>query len=103
MGRSYGASWGNRACLGEIREGLIGAATMCLQQDVSPRAIALATAAAILYHNPEDPAAQSLQALRREHGLAAVLEQVCRVSPEAPLARHITEEVEALQREFGLP
>lgn len=81
---------------------LIGAATMCLQHDVSPRAIALATAAAILYHNDDDPAARELQALRREQGLAAVLQMVCRVSPQAPLARHIANEVANLQREFGI-
>lgn len=81
---------------------LIGAARMCLEQDLSPRAIALATAAAILYHNDDDPAARELQSLRREQGLSAVLEQICRIAPDAPLARHIAEEVEMLQREFGL-
>lgn len=81
---------------------LIGTARMCLSQDVSPSAIALATAAAILYHNDTDPDAQRLQSLRREQGLSAVLEQVCQLAPDAPLARHIADETVQLQREFGL-
>lgn len=81
---------------------LIGAARMCLEQDLSPRAIALATAAAILYHNDNDPAARELQALRKEGGVSAILEQICHIGPDTPFGRHIAEEVEMLQREFGL-
>lgn len=81
---------------------LVGAARMCAGQGVSTGAIALAAAAAILYHNDDDPAARELEALRREHGLDAVFEQVCRVSPADPLAQQIAGELLGLQREFGL-
>lgn len=81
---------------------LVGAARMCLEQDLSPRAIALATAAAILYHNESDPGARQLQALRREKGVSAILEQICQVGADTPFGRHVAEEVEMLQREFGL-
>jgi len=82
---------------------LIGAALLCLRHKIEPRAIALAAAAAILYHSPDDPGAHALQALRRDQGLPVVLQETCKLPADAPLARLLTEQVDALRREFALP
>lgn len=81
---------------------LIGAAQRCIEHHITPKGIALAAAAAILYHSPEDPAAQSLQALRREQGLGAVLASICQLSADAPLTGLLGEQVAALQQEYAL-
>lgn len=58
---------------------LIGAARMCLEQSVPPLNVTKAIRAAILYDNPDDPAAQTIQAIRRERGDAAVLREIGKV------------------------
>jgi len=78
---------------------LIGSARMCLAQGIEPKHVAFAAAAAILYDHPDDPAAQSLQALRRDRGLAGVLEEVCGIPPESPLAALIADGLERLKIE----
>lgn len=75
---------------------LIGSAEMCLSRGVTPDHIAFAVAAAIRYDLADDPAAQSLQQLRRERGLDGVLAEVCGVAPGTPLARIVTEAEERL-------
>lgn len=79
---------------------LIGAARLCLENEVAPKAIALAAAAAILYHNDDDPAAVSLEKLRAAAGLSGVLERVCGVAAGSALAMHIAEEVGVLEAEM---
>ncbi|HZT42666.1 MAG TPA: hypothetical protein VFA07_10925 [Chthonomonadaceae bacterium] len=68
---------------------LIGAARLCEAQQVPPRELAYAIAAALRYEDSEDPSACALQALRREQGLAATLQRVCGVAPGEPLATRI--------------
>ncbi len=65
------------------KDRLIGAATMCVEQQIKPEAIAVATAAAMLYHMRDDPTAQALQTLLRQGGPEAVLREVCRLDPNA--------------------
>lgn len=81
------------------KDRLIGAGLMCLEQGVTPEHIAFAAAAAIRYDHPDDRAAQILQALERERGVSGLLEEVCGVSENAPLAGLIHKGLERLQRE----
>lgn len=85
------------------KDRLIGAALRCLQHEIVPKGIALAAAAAILYHSPDDPGAQGLQLLRREQGLGAVLHEICKLSADSPLAPLLSAQVDALRREYALP
>lgn len=70
---------------------LAGAARACLEQGITPRHIAFAAAAAMRYDARSDPAATALQDLRRERGIGGVLEEVCRMTPDDPLAICIRE------------
>ncbi|MFP4501885.1 MAG: mannitol dehydrogenase [Candidatus Hydrogenedentota bacterium] len=65
---------------------LIGAARLCFSQEVPPAAVAFAAAAAMRYDHPDDPAAEELQALRKGGAVDAVLEAVCQIAPDNPLA-----------------
>lgn len=75
---------------------LIGAARLCIDEGIPPIAISVATAAAVRYDHPNDPAAQSLAGTLREGGLAGVLEGVCGIAPDSPLAQHIEAGAERL-------
>jgi mannitol-1-phosphate 5-dehydrogenase len=68
---------------------LIGPASLCLEENVQPRALALVVAAALRYAEPTDPAAVALQRRLAEDGLDAVLSSVCGLDPAGPLARLI--------------
>lgn len=70
---------------------LIGAANLCLRHGLVPTAFARVIAAALRYDNPNDPAAQQLQARRRSEGDDAVLQDVCGIAPETPLAGLVQE------------
>lgn len=65
---------------------LIGAGRLCLEHGVVPDHIALATAAAILYDNPEDSGSRALQSVLHQDGIDRLLEVFCRLSPESPLS-----------------
>ena len=78
---------------------LIGAARACLDQGVEPRHLAFAAAAAIRYDLKDDPAAQELQEIRRQHGLTGVLKQVCHVPDHSPLADLIAQGDQRLRSE----
>ncbi|MCX5771855.1 MAG: mannitol dehydrogenase [Candidatus Hydrogenedentes bacterium] len=81
------------------RDRLVGAALMCLEQGVSPRHVAFATAAAIRYDHASDVSAQRLREVYRQHGLDGVLMQICHVLLDSPLAGLIREGDQRLQRE----
>jgi len=78
---------------------LIGAAAMCLEQEVPPEHIAVAVVAAIRYDDPDDPAARALQHIRSERGVSAVLQDVCHIAPDSPLATWIDKGLKRLEEE----
>lgn len=55
---------------------LIGAARVCLAQAIEPINVGKAIAAAVLYDDPDDPAAQRIQGIRRERGIGGVLQEI---------------------------
>jgi mannitol-1-phosphate 5-dehydrogenase len=65
---------------------LVGAALLCLETGVTPRAIARGIAAALRFDPPDDPSALALQAELRERGRDAVLADRCGLRPDHPLA-----------------
>jgi mannitol-1-phosphate 5-dehydrogenase len=66
---------------------LIGAIKMCSLQKVVPESLAMATAAALLYDNPDDPGAMQLHAMWRDIGPEGILRTVCGLSTGSSLAR----------------
>lgn len=64
---------------------LIASARMCLEQDVDPVAHVKVIAAALQFDEPSDPGAMEIQTMRRERGVGAVLDTICRLTPEEPL------------------
>jgi len=78
---------------------LIGAASMCLDNGVTPEGVAFAAAAAIAYAHPEDKGAQTVQEIRRKRGLEGVLTEVCGISMDSPLAHLIASGTQRLQHE----
>ena len=85
------------------RDRLIGAATMCLEQGVTPNHLAFAAAAAIRYDHPADPAAQSIQERLKREGLSGVLREVCGVAPDTALAGLVEAEDRRLLAEGWTP
>lgn len=79
---------------------LIGAMRLCLGQEIAPRAVATAAAAAILYDNPEDPGVPEIQTLLKNGGVDAVLEGICGLSVDSPEAEGIRAAVKTLMSDI---
>jgi len=69
---------------------LVGPACLALEYGTRPVALSRAIAAALLYDHAGDPAAQELQRIIREGGLAAALRQVCGIEPRSELGEMVT-------------
>ncbi|KFN88958.1 mannitol-1-phosphate 5-dehydrogenase [Tetragenococcus muriaticus 3MR10-3] len=76
---------------------LIGPANMAMDAGVNPKAISLATAAAIYFDYPKDPSSVELKRIRETQGIDAVLEEVCGISKESTLANLIKESISELK------
>ena len=74
---------------------LVGAARCCESQNISPKAMSWAIAAALRFDDPRDPVSQELQTMRREAGDERVLQRVSHVLPNEPLSDLITEALNA--------
>ncbi|MBN2324600.1 MAG: hypothetical protein JXQ30_12765 [Spirochaetes bacterium] len=70
-------------------ERLIGSATLCLSCGIEPEGISLVCAAALLYGDPEDPAAAKLKRLLEEKGVGETLRAVSKLDPGGWLVRRI--------------
>ncbi|MDL2237007.1 mannitol dehydrogenase [Christensenellaceae bacterium OttesenSCG-928-K19] len=68
---------------------LVGAALYCLEWDVEPAYIVKGIVAALCYDNEADEAAQKVQALKKEKGIDAVLEDMLSIRPSSQLAQLI--------------
>ena len=78
---------------------IIGAMRLCLSQGIQPRAVARAAAAALAYDNGADETANELQALLRNGGVDAVLNNICRVPVDSVEAAMIKDAVKSLEKE----
>jgi len=70
---------------------LVGAALLCLDNNVEPPHTIEGIRAALAYDNPDDPQAVQLQRMLRDQGLEAVLANVCGLGPQEELYRRIRE------------
>jgi mannitol-1-phosphate 5-dehydrogenase len=70
---------------------LVGAALTALGQGIQPDHLVIAIAAALHFDSPDDPVAGQLQAQLQQHGVQAVLRDVCGLEPESVLAELIRE------------
>ncbi|MFN8456709.1 MAG: hypothetical protein U0401_18920 [Anaerolineae bacterium] len=69
---------------------LIGAALNALAQGVEPVNLVQGIVAALHFDPPEDTVALQLQEQLRRDGLEAVLQQICGLTPDSPLAQRIS-------------
>lgn len=76
---------------------LIGPSKIALSIGVKPTAIALATAAALFYDEPDDESAMKLQQMRKEHGVEYILQNVCQLKPEEELYQMILSSIDELR------
>ena len=76
---------------------LIGPSNIALSIGVKPTAIALATAAALFYDEPDDESAMKLQQMRKEHGVEYILQNVCQLKPEEELYQMILSSIDELR------
>jgi len=75
---------------------LVGSAKLAVEYGITPKNVCLATAAALMFDNPDDPAAMELQRMTREEGSYKVFEIVCGIEPDSELAGLIWEQVDRL-------
>jgi mannitol-1-phosphate 5-dehydrogenase len=76
---------------------MIGGAKLCLKYGVVPTNVCIGTAAALLFDNPDDPAALEIQAMIADSGLDRVFVEVCGIDPASDLARMIREQYDRLK------
>jgi len=73
------------------RERLVAPALLAVEYHLPRRWIVKAIAAALKYHHAKDAESERLQEKIRTDGLAAVLQDVCGIHPDHPLAAEITD------------
>jgi mannitol-1-phosphate 5-dehydrogenase len=75
---------------------LVGAARLAQKHDILPQGLAWGIAAALAYDNQDDPHAMELQGDLTERGFDQVLQSVCEIQPDEPLAGLVRERYQAL-------
>jgi len=70
-------------------ERLVGGALLAMEYGVEPKTLAEAVAAALHFREPGDQSAERLQEMLREHGIDHVLQCVCGLEPNHPLAEMV--------------
>lgn len=76
---------------------MIGGGKLCLEYGITPKYVCAGTAAALLFDNPDDPAALKVQEMIREGGLDKVFREVCGIDPASEHASMIREQYALLQ------
>lgn len=70
---------------------LIGAARLCLEENVEPAHLLVGIRAALQYNSGDDPSAVRLQEMLATRGREAVLREVCGLAPDEPLLARLRE------------
>lgn len=78
---------------------LVGSARLCLEYGVIPENLAVAIACAIYYEEPSDEFAVALKKMREEDGVSAVIEKVCKLDPNGPLATLILQKIDWIKEQ----
>ncbi len=79
---------------------LVGSARLAEEYGMEPHNLCIAIAAAIYYENEEDESARELVRIRREEGIDAVLEKVCRLAADESLGMLVKSKIRLL-KEWG--
>lgn len=79
---------------------LVGSARLCMEYGVIPEALAVAIACAIHYEEPTDEFAVALKQMREEKGVEYIIENVCKLDTNSPLAQLILQKVQQI-RQWG--
>ncbi len=79
---------------------IVGTARLIEREGGQVNALAMTLAAALYYRSPNesDETAKELTALRERAGLSGVMEQICKIQPDEPLAESVARQVENLQK-----
>ena len=70
---------------------LVGAARLAQKHGILPQGLSWGIAAALAYDDPADPHAAQLQAMLAGQGIDRVLQDVCGIQPDEPLAEMVRE------------
>lgn len=76
---------------------LVGSARLVESYGIKPENLCTAIAAAIYYKSENDEFANELNRIRKEEGVDAVLEKVCKLDKNSPLSLLIKEKIELLK------
>lgn len=79
---------------------IVGTARMIEREGGKVRYLALTLAAALYYQSPneKDESAKELADLRQRQGIKGVLEQICKIRADEPLAQAVLEQADNLRR-----
>ncbi len=80
------------------RDRLVGGARIAEEYGIRPVHMARAIAAALLYDEPSDPAAQRLQQMLADKGLDQTLADLCEIQPGEPLSALVRQGLDQLRR-----
>ncbi len=76
---------------------MIGGGKLCLEYGITPKYVCVGTAAALMFDNPDDPAAVKVQEMIREGGIDRVFTEICGIDPASEHARMIREQYARLK------
>ena len=80
---------------------LIGAACLCVEQEIKPEHIAVAAAAAILYDAPDDPTVPQVQEMLNRGGVDAILREISGIDSNIQPGIMIVNACQELQKNKG--
>ena len=76
---------------------MIGGAKLAMEYGIVPTNVCLGTAAALMFDNPDDPAAMQVQKMMTESGVDRVFTDICGIEPDSALAQLIREQLDVLK------
>lgn len=79
-----------------VKDRLVGPALQALEYNITPSALSVVIAAALLFDYSEDPEAVEIQHYKQEHGIEATITQYTQITKEVPLFKLISEEYNQL-------
>jgi mannitol-1-phosphate 5-dehydrogenase len=79
---------------------LIGGAKFALEHGVHPVNMCKGIAAALLYDNPEDPAAVQIQEKIKTLGIEGTLKEISGLEPDSPITQEVVKQIPMVKKEF---
>lgn len=79
-----------------VKDRLVGPALQALEYNITPSALSIVIAAALLFDYSEDPEAVEIQNYKQEHGIEATITKYTQITKEIPLFKLISEQYNQL-------